>query len=423
MKIDLVATGGGRYRVFRDGVELSAHTAQHTAFEAGIAAKQAALGSLVEVVTDFRVRIEITDTVPAPAPEPEPEPTPNPEPPPILADGTLLRDVASTLQAGEWRRVPTTLPEGLARFKDLQYVHGNEMQSGGADGMGWTERLIEHKGTLMLPLMRDFFTKAMIVMDAAGKWHRIDEPQGWNREKSERRPFNRWFKKDGFACFAPADEKPAMGYVLRTPLGSPGVFERHGIAIGDGAMDSVGNFSMCEAWGRLWAYTPGGRLRSWAEGDAAWVNNYAHIPSTERASGFAGTVIYNPVRDEVLAIGGQYFGSNPDVSDRGMRVTSPDAPSEMFSATFEDGSRVLGLTSAESRLLYHPVTGEYLMLYHDGQMYRSVDGRVWRLYQDLRMLKPWGGYEQYCPWALLEGTDVIVMVSHTEGVWLHKLLP
>ena len=54
-------------------------------------------------------------------------------------------------------------------------------------------------------------------------------------------------------------------------------------------------------------------------------------------------------------------------------------------------------------------------------MYRSETGEVWRPYEDLTTLKPWGRYEQYCPWTYLENTDVIVMVSHIMGVWLHKI--
>jgi hypothetical protein len=62
------------------------------------------------------------------------------------------------------------------------------------------------------------------------------------------------------------------------------------------------------------------------------------------------------------------------------------------------------------------------MLYRDGRMLRSADARVWTLYEDLNTLKPWGNYELYCPWTHLSGTpDVLVMVSHIMGVWLHRL--
>lgn len=423
MKIDLIASGGGRYRVLRDGAELSAHTAQHTALAAGIAAKQATPASLVEVVTDFRVRVEITGaTVPAPTPDHVPDPAPPVVTlPPISKDGTLLRDIAAELSPGEWRRVPTTIPPEYQDFKGFQYVLAIPPATGGADGMGWTERLIEYKGTLMLPLMRDTFEKSLIIMDATGQWHKIRQPEGWSATKSERRPFNRWFRDDEYAYFAPSDAKTAMGYTMRTPLENPGAFERYGIAIGDSGMDTVGNFSMCKAWGRFWAYTPGGRLRSWAEGEAAWDNNYSHIPSEYRNSGYAGTVIYNPIRDEVITIGGQTFGSNEDVSYRGLRVRSADARSEPFQARWEDGAPVMVITAGSSRFMHHARTGEYLMLYRDGRMYRSETGEVWRPYEDLTTLKPWGRYEQYCPWTYLENTDVIVMVSHIMGVWLHKI--
>ncbi len=342
--------------------------------------------------------------------------------PPITKDGTLLRDAAAELEPGEWRHIETELPSGSGTFKEFQTVKAEPPATGGADGMGWTERLVEYRGTLMLPLMRDAFVKALLIMDSEGNWQRFDKPPGWSETKSERRPFNRWFRDDTYAYFAPADDKTSMGYTLRTPLETPGSFERFGVSIGDSQMDTVGNFSMTLAKGRFWAYTPGGRLRSWAEGEAAWTDNYEHIPRDDRNTGYAGTVIYNPVRDEVMSIGGQYFGDSPDVSDRGLRVASGEgAPSELFLATFEDGTPVKAITAASSRFLYHPITGEYLMLYRDGKMYRSQNGEVWTLYEDLTEMKPWGNYEQYCPWTILEDTDVIVMVSHIRGVWLHRV--
>jgi len=183
----------------------------------------------------------------------------------------------------------------------------------------------------------------------------------------------------------------------------------------------VGNFSMCKAWGRFWVYSAGGRLRSWAEGETVWDNNYSHIPSDQRNSGYAGTVIYNPIRDEIITIGGQPFGDNEDVSYRCLRVRGVDARSEPFQACWENGEPVKAITSGSSRFLHHARTGEYLMLYRDGRMYRSETGEVWRPYEDLTTLKPWGQYELYCPWTYLENTDVIVMVSHVRGVWLHKI--
>lgn len=363
------------------------------------------------------IAAELAGATSAP-PDPIPPPQP-PQPPPVTGNG-LLYDIASTLTPGEWRRVDTTWP-GKAdgkTFKDFQYVEV-------ADGMGWSERLVEYNGTLLFPLMRDKPPTALMGMTADGDWWRIEHPQGWSLTDGERRPFNRHFRDDTYFYWAPSDEKVLMGYFLRTPLANPGVFERYGIPIGDSQMDTVGNFSVClaEDWGRFFAYTPGGKLRSWAEGETAWREHAAHIPKNERSSGYAGTVIWNPIRKEIISIGGQYFGTNPDVSNRGLRVTAPDAPAELFYATLPDGAPMLGITAANERFTYHPVTGEYLQLYDDGVIYRSPDGAQWSVYQDLRDLKPWGNWEQYIPWTRLGETDCLVAVSHIEGVWLHRVLP
>lgn len=345
---------------------------------------------------------------------------------PPAAIGSLLHDTAATLMPGEWRRVPTRWPgsDTGRTFKGFQTV--STPGDGSADGMGWTERLVEYHGELLLPLMRDRFGKALARMSSTGNWTRIETPVGWSTSKSERRPFNRWFRDAHYAYFSPADGKELMGYFLRTPLEEPGVFERYGIAIGDDQMDTVGNFSTCHAaeWGRFYAYTPGGKLYSWAEGDSAWASHHTHIPKAQRNSGYGGTVIWNPIEREVITIGGQTFGSNPDMSFRVLRLTSPavNAEAEVFSARFEDGTPIPAINSSTSRLLVHPSTGDYLMLYRDGRMLRSADARVWTLYEDLNTLKPWGNYELYCPWTHLSGTpDVLVMVSHIMGVWLHRL--
>lgn len=331
----------------------------------------------------------------------------------------LLYEMAANMQPGEWKRVPTTLPVGKTTFKQFQTVSTPNV--GSADGMGWTERLIEHNGTLLLPLMRDTFGKALAIMDADGNWRRIEKPTGWTL-KSERRPFNRWFKHDGYAHFANSNgTKTLIGSTLRTPLDNPGVFEVYGIPVGDDQFDTVGNFSMCEGWGRHFVYSPGGKLRSWAEGELKWEDHFSHIPRDLRNSGYAGTVIFNPVKQEIISIGGQHFGTSPDISFRVLKVNAPMGDAEVFDAVFEDGSLVREVTAASSRFFYHPISGEWLMLYRDGVMYYSHDAKVWHLYEDLTSLKPWGNYEKYCPWTQLGDTDVLVMVSHIMGVWLHRL--
>lgn len=367
-------------------------------------------------------------TPPAPPPpqsvEPPAPPPPTVEPPPAPPQtDTLLLDVAATLELGEWRHVPTRWPgqDAGRPFSGFQTVRTPNV--GSADGMGWTERLVEYKGGLMLPLMRDSFGKALMLMDSTGNWTRIETPAGW-AAKSERRPFNRWFRDDQYAYFSPADAKTAMGYFLRTPLEDPGIFERYGISIGDSQMDTTGNFSTCHSpeWNRFFAYTPGGKLRSWAEGEASWREHADNIPKDDRNSGYAGTVIWNPFRHEVVTIGGQSFGSNPDVSHRMLRLASPTGKATVHDMRSPDGNLFTRIRASQDRFIVSPATGEYLYLRESGVMYISADAETWTVYQDLNAIKPWGNYEQYCPWTHLSGTtDVLVMVSHIEGVWLHRL--
>jgi hypothetical protein len=336
----------------------------------------------------------------------------------------LLYREASRLAPGEWRAVKTRLPEGgPEKFKAFQTVSAPpDKRPGSADGMGWTERLVEYRGTLMLPLMRSGFQTALIVMDAEGRWTRTNEPPGLPIARGGRRPYNRWFRADEHAYFAPSDSDMRMGYFLRTPLASPGRFEPYGVPIGDTDMVSVGNFSVCyaDAWDRFVAYTQVGKVWSWKRGAPAWQPHWQHLPRSERPTGHAGTVLWNPVRREALCIGGQRFGSAPDTSFRVLVLRDPAHGVVRLDATKPDGTPMGAITSGSSRFLVHPRTGEYLCLYRDGVMYRSEDGAQWRVYQDLNEIQPWGAYEKYCPWTWLEDTDVIVMVSHIRGVWLHR---
>lgn len=289
--------------------------------------------------------------------------------------------------------------------------------------MGWTERIVLHDGELMLLLMRDAFEKSFIRMDRNGVWSKVRQPEGvplgFNR-----RAFNRVFQDSEFMYFSPADStKTAMGYMLRTPLNNPGVFERFGIPIGDDQMDTVGNFASnySPEWGRFLAFTPGGKVWSWSPGDAQWKRHDDNVPSNNSPSGYAGTILWNPVRHEALAIGGQSFGSTADLSHKVLVLRDPSGQVEQpFDAKLPDGSLMTAITSGSSRFLVHPTTGEYWCLYRDGCIYRSETGEHWALYQDTNPFKPFGRYELYCPMTWLT-PDVIVGVSHIKGVFLHRI--
>jgi hypothetical protein len=226
----------------------------------------------------------------------------------------------------------------------------------------------------------------------------------------------------------PAASRTQHGFMVRTPLDGPdyGKFERYGIAIGDSQYDSTGNTSSCYAWGRHWCYCTGGKVYSWADGETKWRSHTDHIPKEFRNGGYAGTINYNPIRDEVYAIGSQYFGDGTDEGWRALVVRGPDLPAERLDATL-DGEHILGIASARVRMTYHPVTGDYLMLHSMddvGRLLRSTDGAAYTLSHlfDSRD-EPWGNYECYMTWTPIPNTDLIVCVSHVNGVLLHKVLP
>lgn len=338
---------------------------------------------------------------------------------------------------GEWLRVPTRIPAGFRDFKTFQCVAEAD-GSKSIDGMGWTERVVEHNGALIpTPLMR-YRVPSLIRMDREGAWDRITDvfanfpphPSDKLLPYSSRRPFNRWYTDgQGFGYLSVADpwgQQTAHGYMLRTPLEGPGygVFEKIGPAAGDSQFDSTGNHSACFAWGRHWLYSAGGKVRSWAEGEAGWRLHTEGIAKDERPDGYAGTIFYNSVRNEVLAIGSQYFGDTPDSSHQVLVVRRPDQQAVRLTATREDGSLFQGITASSKKFAVHPRTGDYLMFHNEIEgvkerhLYSSPDGGKWTLIHDFGETAPWGSYELYMPMTHLSGTDCLVGVSHRNGVLL-----
>lgn len=343
----------------------------------------------------------------------------------------LLTSEAATLEPGEWRNIAhlTTWPgkgDGVS-FKDFQYVTSIDGSDGGADGMGWTQDLVYHEGKLMLLLMRDRFQRALMVMEPDGEWWRRNQPEGFDR--GGRRPFNRLTSDGEYLYFFPRHpSRPEMGYMIRTPLDNPGKFERYGIGFGDDQIDTVGSFAATYVaeWDRFFAFTSGGKIWSWSHGERLWFY-HGRTPVDEagaRASGYAGVIVYNPVKDELIVMGGQSFGDSPTAGHKVVRLTAPRGDIEPLPDMKKpDGSKLV-YTSAQNKLIVDPRDGSYLQLDRKGIMYRNDSaGGTWSVYEDLRDSKPFGRYELYAPYAHIPGTDVIVFVSHIRGVVLHRLQP
>jgi len=341
------------------------------------------------------------------------------------------------MQPGEWRSLAdkTHWPgkSDSRTFKNFQYLEN-------ADGMGWTQQLVHHKGKLMMCLMRSSNNPIeLLLMEANGEF-RIDKgpthypdgteifagdrrPYGWDAGGG-RRPFNRLMQDERYLYFAPKAAKVDMGFMMRTPLDNPGVFERYGIPIGDDQMDTTGNFAMTYVpdWGRFYAFTPGGKLWTWAHGEPKWAL-IQRFPKSYRPSGYAGIVLWNPIKKELIVGGGQEFGGSPDTGQMVGRITAPMGPLELLPPMEKpDGSKFV-YTAAQNKLIPNPVDGSYLHIDTEKRMYRNatIHGR-YELVEGLGKAEgyPLGNWEMYAPFHVIPGTEVIAFLTHIKGLVLYR---
>lgn len=369
-------------------------------------------------------------TPPPPGSDRQARPAPLGAPPPTPATdgGSLIEREARTLQPGEWRNLAdlTRWPgkEDGVSFKDFQYLREIDGGPNGADGMGWTQNLVYHRGKLMMLLMRDHLERALMVMEADGRFWRLNQPEGFD-QKSHRRPFNKLTQDGRYLYYSPNIGQENLGRMIRTPLDAPGRFELYGLPIRDRNM--IGQFAATYVpeWGRFYAYTPGGKLWSWADGEPDWTH-HGDLPRDDqglRLSGYAGLLLWNPVRRELAIVGGQQFGRHTPSSHKVYRITAPlGAPEMLEDRRFPDG-RPMPWGSGSSKMVVDPRDGSYLVL-RGGVLYRSpCAGGRFEEYEDLRETRPFGTYEPYVPLTNLPGTDVVILLSHIRGLILHRLKP
>ncbi|MEA3639827.1 MAG: hypothetical protein VBE63_07770 [Lamprobacter sp.] len=357
------------------------------------------------------------------------------------------------MQPGEWRnlRDKTTWPgknQG-ASFFDFQRIGGTAKDgTGGADGFGWTQRLVYHEGALMVLAMRDLAPVALFGMDPNGTWWRRDTwkkldgewtkvnqivgwvGSGWSGASGGRRPFNRLTQDSTHLYFSRTHgtgSKEEHGRTYRTPLDNPGVFEDSGHhGFGQDDIDTVGNHAIIwvEAWGRFYGYTPGGYIWTRKPGDADWtLLGRTPYDGDSRASGYAGEIAYNAVKDELVFIGGQSFGSPPGTGTKWARITEPTGELEALPDLPNIDGHQLYYTSAQNKILVDPRDGAYLLQVGREKIYRTEDRENWAIYTDLYADadKPFWRYDAFAPAARIPGTDVFVFVSHGKGVVLHRL--
>jgi hypothetical protein len=349
---------------------------------------------------------------------------------------------------GEYRRVPASrYPEGVSNMQRMNNTNWFTTGSG-TYGIGWTDRHIfdEETGRLYNIQLREQFPTSVTWMEADLSMDGV--PVGPEAGFTRRRPFNRFCDGgDGYLYFAPSVPADQIGRLVRAHVTTPHLWEDVGAprinttslsgSQSDGSFSLVrdlesGNFLMYTTGiGRgdkapegIWEYEIG-RVWVWNFGRDAW-----EMVGRTQSCGYVGTLVYNPIRREVLIWGGSNAYSNPHpLGGRCMATYSTDG---VFT---RHGPSGLFYSAASRRATYHPVTGDYIMmdqlsLEQDGKTVQTYKNRTWigdpvrgkpfRLMQIHERGEVFSSYENYhrvCP---LPRTDVLIWSDCIKGIILHK---
>lgn len=346
-----------------------------------------------------------------------------------LKERPLLEQIAAELKPGEWRSVPTYLPDGSQVGNMMNFLLVRSAVGYHVDGMGWTDTLVYHKGSILIPLMRDERERALAVMDPNGHWSRFEnvglQP---NPRMHERRPYNRWDSDGRYAYFLPRFSSERTGELTRTPLDDPGKFELWGPGIGDTQTNNAPSMCYSDEWQRFFVFTAGkdslggGKVYSRHRDDIspkAW-----HLHGRAGGSGTGARCLWNPVRHELLVGGGQIFGKSPQTGHLFAVITEPMGETKRLPPWLTPDGKPLIYTAGTRRLTYHPITGEYQLFSFNDKTFYIGDGRgPWRIYETFPDpgVGPFGPYGNYAPVDVIPGTDVLVFVSQHRGVILHRV--
>ncbi len=338
---------------------------------------------------------------------------------------SFIEKNAAEMSPGEWRALPSTVdgrPFDSSVF-DVYPGPNNTPSQGAIEGLGWTDMLVYYKGTITVPLMRERLD-AMARMDLEGAWHRTEDVI-FNPERpraGNRRPFNRWCDgHDGFIYHLPTYEterRTQTGKLARTPIDNPGTFTLVGESMNDNQMNQSGDVALSYAppWERFLANTTGGKIYTRARSGGPW-----RLHGRTGSSGVAGVIIYNPLRDEVMAGGG--ITTNDTTGEHFAYLSGPDADAVRLPPFVDEAGNTLVYTAASRRLTVNPATGEYLLYSHEDWTIFRGDGRgPWKVYEKFdKRGGPLGTYGYYCPVEPLYKYKTLLWLSNDRGLVLHKV--
>lgn len=356
--------------------------------------------------------------------------------------------IASEMEPGEFRRVETTLPDGVESIAQLNRVHWHpDIDELGPFGVGWTDRTLfdPETGRLFNVLMRGSSPRSMTWLEPDLSWTGVLEPEGAGL--AGRRPYNRFMDgADGYMYFAPSMPNEEVGRLTRAPYSDPTNWEDVGappLPV-DVSGHAVGDYSTI--WHPdiekfvlyIWGSGRGdlsdegiddyqqGRTFVWGPGDAEWTRpeteaSYDGLPGRTQSSGYGGTTIYNPIRHEVLIYGGSANWSDPH--PLGPQCTATIDRNGVFR---RHGPSGVVYSTGSVRLTYNPVTGDYILLRdHSREMYVGDPprGKPWELLHDWHDVegRPFDRYEVWHRVTPLPGTDVLIWSDLRRGIILQRM--
>lgn len=392
--------------------------------------------------------------------------------------------IGQTMNPGEWRYVET---ENTPSFRTA-FCPLDDPDAGSTYALGWTDYFVYDSATQSFWAlgMRETSEKRLFFMDKNLVWN--DLRVSADECRRDRRPFNRLTTADGYLYWPSSNTLDdggdnSRGHLLRAPVsaflnGETDVtWDVFSPGLGIGNMNSTGDFAV-EHFPEMGGWVFFGR-RSGSrepipfsqeghteEGESlqkSWFaqvrffkpgdNEWTFFDRTYSAQ-YAGRLLYNPLKKEVLIAPGNEFSSHEE----------QDAPLQEWAVITAEGGdndlveyggdgpiprvkkldRQVGLddelpnyTPRYSNLTYHPATGDYIW-WHRGEekMWTSGDGKHWSLYEDFENLEPplfpetvskfmgsgglfgASGYIQMNP---VPGTDLLIFFDPYRGVILHRL--
>jgi len=381
-----------------------------------------------------------------------------PRPVAETAPPAKLARILEKMKPGEWRHIPTVLPEGHATLYDTLSTEFCPRGSGKrTHGNGWLDSFVYDpvSRSFFILLMRDSSEKRLAWLDADLVWHYVTNPPGIDSCAFNRRAFNRLTLVDGSLYWLPARwgaNRVQVGKFVRAPVADfvangSGKFEPYGVGVGITSMGQAGDYAVewfpeAAAWilhlpgnetrdtrAAKWSAPSGHTAQGTAEEKPFGGRLFLYRPDDKKwtyldrtySQGYRSRILYNPIKRELLIAPGGYGPANEFT-----RITAAGEIIKLDGARLDSGEKVNYHTGRDD-LTYDPVSGDYLLWsYGSKRIWRSGDGVRWETYEDFAGIKfngPQGlfGASSFIQVNPIPGTDGLIWFDPHRGVILHRM--